>query len=313
MGAFISRRTSAKIDGRIAGIAAHREGRRAVSPAVLAVTTHAANAMAATEEMVQIPIAFEMVAVIVASASGVLAAREKKLDLIGAIGLAVIVSLGGGLTRDIILQEHDVYILQQPLALPVSIGTAAAVFAFPWMVEKPDRLIAVLDIFSVGLFAVMGADKTMAYGYPPITCVMMGFITAVGGGMLRDICLARVPYIFQRSNLYAMAAIAGAITYMVLIESLGMWNIAAAIISVALTMFIRWWSLRYNIMSPTEFDPHKLPEPVKKVARPVVRPIQRAGRRISAKTSHKAEYARTRLRDGSDLKHDGSTRDRRSQ
>ena len=165
-----------------------------MSPAVLAVTAHAANAMALGEEMVQIPIAFEMVAVIVAAASGVLAARENKLDLIGAIGLAVLVSLGGGLTRDVILQEHNVYILQQPLALPVSIGTAAAVFAFPWMVEKPDRLISVLDIFAVGLFAVMGADKTMAYGYPPITCVMMGFITAVGGGMLRDICLARVPY-----------------------------------------------------------------------------------------------------------------------
>ena len=144
-----------------------------MSPAVLAVTAHAANAMALGEEMVPIPIAFEMVAVIVAAASGVLAARENKLDLIGAIGLAVLVSLGGGLTRDVILQEHNVYILQQPLALPVSIGTAAAVFAFPWMVEKPDRLISVLDIFAVGLFAVMGADKTMAYGYPPITCVMM--------------------------------------------------------------------------------------------------------------------------------------------
>ena len=48
---------------------------------------------------------------------------------------------------------------------------------------------------------------------------------------------------------------------MTLIESLGMWNIAAATISVALTMLIRWWSIRYNIMSPTEFDPHKLPEP----------------------------------------------------
>ena len=59
-----------------------------MSPAVLAVTAHAANAMALGEEMVPIPIAFEMVAVIVAAASGVLAARENKLDLIGAIGLA---------------------------------------------------------------------------------------------------------------------------------------------------------------------------------------------------------------------------------
>ena len=265
-------------------------------PAVLAATQSAASISSAAGQTVAIPIAFEMLAVIVASAGGVLSARESKLDLIGAIGLAVIVSLGGGLIRDVILQVGDVYILQQPLALPVSIATAAAVFMFPMVVEKPDRLVAALDIFSVGLFAVMGADKTMVYGYPPVTCVMMGFFTAVGGGMLRDICLARVPYIFQRSNLYAIAAIAGAIAYMTLIESLGMWNIAAATISVALTMLIRWWSIRYNIMSPTEFDPHKLPEPVKKVARPVVRPIQRAGHHVSAKTRQAAARARDRKR-----------------
>lgn len=267
-----------------------------MSPAALAVTAHAANASAVGSEFVAIPIAFEMVAVIVASASGVLAARENKLDLMGAIGLAVLVSLGGGLIRDIILQEHNVYILQQPLALPVSIGTAAAVFAFPAVVEKPDRLIAVLDIFAVGLFAVMGADKTMAYGYPPLTCVMMGFFTAVGGGMLRDVCLARVPYIFQRSNLYAIAAIMGAAAYMILIESLGMWNIAAAFIATALTMFIRWWSIRYNIMSPTEVDLHKLPEPVKKVARPVVRPLRRAGNHISERTERALERSRASRR-----------------
>lgn len=265
-------------------------------PAVLAATQSAASISSAAGQTVAIPIAFEMLAVIVASAGGVLSARESKLDLIGAIGLAVIVSLGGGLIRDVILQVGDVYILRQPLALPVSIATAAAVFMFPMVVEKPDRLVAALDIFSVGLFAVMGADKTMVYGYPPVTCVMMGFFTAVGGGMLRDICLARVPYIFQRSNLYAIAAIAGAIAYMTLIECLGMWNIAAATISVALTMLIRWWSIRYNIMSPTEFDPHKLPEPVKKVARPVVRPIQRAGHHVSAKTSQAAARARDRKR-----------------
>lgn len=265
-------------------------------PAVLAATQSAASISSAAGQTVAIPIAFEMLAVIVASAGGVLSARESKLDLIGAIGLAVIVSLGGGLIRDVILQVGDVYILRQPLALPVSIATAAAVFMFPMVVEKPDRLVAALDIFSVGLFAVMGADKTMVYGYPPVTCVMMGFFTAVGGGMLRDICLARVPYIFQRSNLYAIAAIAGVIAYMTLIESLGMWNIAAATISVALTMLIRWWSIRYNIMSPTEFDPHKLPEPVKKVARPVVRPIQRAGHHVSAKTSQAAARARDRKR-----------------
>lgn len=263
-------------------------------PAVLAVTQSAASASVIASESVAIPLAFELLAVVVAAATGALTARENKLDLVGAIGLAVLVSLGGGLIRDVILQEGNVYILRQPLALPVAVATAAAVFTFPVMVEKPDRLVAILDIFSVGLFAVMGADKTMLYGYPAITCVMMGFFTAVGGGLLRDVCLARVPYIFQRSNLYAIAAIAGALTYIVLVQCLDIWNIAAAVISVAVTMAVRWWSIRYNIMSPTEVDLHKLPEPVKKVARPVVRPMRKAAQHVSIKTSQAAEQARLR-------------------
>ena len=263
-------------------------------PAVLAVTQSAVSASVIASESVAIPLAFELLAGVVAAATGALTARENKLDLVGAIGLAVLVSLGGGLIRDVILQEGNVYILRQPLALPVAIATAAAVFTFPVMVEKPDRLVAILDIFSVGLFAVMGADKTMLYGYPAITCVMMGFFTAVGGGLLRDVCLARVPYIFQRSNLYAIAAIAGALTYIVLVQCLDIWNIAAAVISVAVTMAVRWWSIRYNIMSPTEVDLHKLPEPVKKVARPVVRPVRKAAQHVSAKTSQAAERARLR-------------------
>lgn len=261
-------------------------------PAVLAVTQSAVSASVIASESVAIPLAFELLAVVVAAATGALTARENKLDLVGAIGLAVLVSLGGGLIRDVILQEGNVYVLRQPLALPVAIATAAAVFTFPVMVEKPDRLVAILDIFSVGLFAVMGADKTMLYGYPAITCVMMGFFTAVGGGLLRDVCLARVPYIFQRSNLYAIAAIAGALTYIVLVQCLDIWNIAAAVIGVAVTMAVRWWSIRYNIMSPTEVDLHKLPEPVKKVARPVVRPVRKAAQHVSTKTSQAAERAR---------------------
>ncbi len=263
-------------------------------PAVLAVTQSAVSASVIASESVAIPLAFELFAVVVAAATGALTARENKLDLVGAIGLAVLVSLGGGLIRDVILQEGNVYILRQPLALPVAVATATAVFTFPVMVEKPDRLVAALDIFSVGLFAVMGADKTMLYGYPAITCVMMGFFTAVGGGLLRDVCLARVPYIFQRSNLYAIAAIAGALTYIVLVQYLDIWNIAAAVMSVAVTMAVRWWSIRYNIMSPTEVDLHKLPEPVKKVARPVVRPVRKAAQHVSTKTSQAAEQARLR-------------------
>ena len=207
----------------------------------------------AASQMVPVPIGFEMLAVVTASATGALAAREQKLDLIGAICLAVVCSLGGGLLRDMILQVGSVYFLDQPLALPASVITAAITFVIPSLLEKQDRLIAILDIFSVGLFAATGADKAYVYGFEPLICVTMGFFTAVGGGMIRDVCLGRTPAIFQPSNVYAVAAIGGAVAYVVLAD-MDISNIIALIICVATTMLLRFISLAYDIKSPADMD-----------------------------------------------------------
>ena len=225
--------------------------------ALLAATTPAVLATVAgggvASQMVTVPIGFEMLAVVTASVTGALTAREQKLDLVGAICLAVLCSLGGGLLRDVTLQVGSVYILDQPLALPAAVITAAITFVIPSLLEKQDRLIAILDIFAVGLFAATGADKAYVYGFEPIVCVMMGFFTAVGGGMLRDICLGRTPYIFQRSNFYAVAAIGGAVSY-VLLADLDISHIIAVIVCVAVTMLLRFISLAYDIKSPTDMD-----------------------------------------------------------
>lgn len=221
----------------------------AAAPASVAAT--AVGSTASTP--VSVPVWLELIAIVVASVSGALTAREKKLDLVGAVCLAVICSLGGGLLRDMVLQVGNVYILNQPVAMPAAIITAAVVFVAPAVVAKQDRLIAVLDIFAVGLYAATGADKALVYGFDPIICITMGFFTGVGGGMLRDVFLGRVPYIFQRSNLYAVAAIAGATTYVALAAA-GVPHVVGVVACVAVTMGLRWLSLRYNIMSPTEVD-----------------------------------------------------------
>lgn len=231
-------------------------------PVIAAVTVTAG----AAGEQVAVPFWLEMLAVVVASISGSLAAREHKLDYMGGIALAVTCGLGGGIIRDVILQCGDVYILNQPLALPISIATATCAFIFPDIVEKPDRLIAVLDIFAVGLYAAVGADKAMIYSLTPINCVMMGFFTAVGGGMMRDVFLGQTPAIFQRGNLYALASIAGGATYVALVQPLCISKPIALVACVAVTMGLRWLSLRFNILSPTEVNLSKVKEPIKKVA-----------------------------------------------
>ena len=83
---------------------------------------------------------------------------------------------------------------------------------------------------------------------------MMGFFTAVGGGMLRDGFMGVVPGIFQRTNFYAIAAIAGSASYVSLVMGGIMSNVAALVVCVIVTMGLRWLSLRFDIKSPTEED-----------------------------------------------------------
>lgn len=232
------------------GIVQTRNSKEPILPVVAAitVTSHASDAMVA------IPFWLEMFAVVAASISGVLVAREHKLDLVGAVALAVVCGLGGGLLRDMTLQVGNVYILNQPMALPLSIATAAIIYIFPAIVDKPEKLIPLLDIISVGIYAATGADKALVYGFAPAVCIMMGFFTAVGGGMLRDGFMGVVPGIFQRTNFYAIAAIAGSTSYVCLVMSGIMSNVAALVVCVVVTMGLRWLSLRFDIKSPTEED-----------------------------------------------------------
>ena len=232
------------------GIVQTRNSKEPILPVVAAitVTSHASDAMVA------IPFWLEMFAVVAASISGVLVAREHKLDLVGAVALAVVCGLGGGLLRDMTLQVGNVYILNQPMALPLSIATAAIIYIFPAIVDKPEKLIPLLDIISVGIYAATGADKALVYGFAPAVCIMMGFFTAVGGGMLRDGFMGVVPGIFQRTNFYAIAAIAGSASYVCLVMSGLVSNVVALVVCVVVTMGLRWLSLRLDIKSPTEDD-----------------------------------------------------------
>lgn len=240
---------------------------------------------------VTIPIQLELVAVIIASIAGVLAARECKLDILGAVGLGVVCGLGGGLLRDMILQVGDVYILKQPLALPLSMATGAVIYLFPELVEH-ERLVSLLDIFAVGLYAATGADKALVYGLGPLVAVMMGFFTAVGGGMLRDVFLGRVPYIFQRSNFYAFAAIAGSTSYVLMIEHTMFDHVAALAVCTIVTMAVRFVSLQLDIMSPGEEDLQRMTRPLLRFGGRALRAPLRAALRPRAKNARKREIER---------------------
>lgn len=206
-----------------------------------------------TQTAVAIPAVLELGAVMAGAISGALDGCDKKLDIIGVCVLALITALGGGLVRDIILPTDSIYMLDNPLTVILTTVVGVAAFFFSGLFYKLDRPIAVFDIISVALFTVAGADKALLAGYGLIPCVLMGVITGVGGGGLRDICLGRIPNIFKSSNYYAICSFAGAVSYFALVE-LHVAKLVAATVCVAVVVGLRWLSLRFNLITAEARD-----------------------------------------------------------
>lgn len=200
---------------------------------------------------VSLPDWVELLSVIVGSLYGIVVARERKLDLIGFIGMALLCGLGGGLLRDMAMQRGGVYLIDSPFAIPAATATAIVGFFFSRQLVRHPNLLEWLDILAVGLFAVMGTDKAMVFGLSVWACVLMGTLTGVGGGMLRDVFLGDVPKIFQSNYFYAICAIAGSLAYYVAVSAFSLYKLWAAVLCVCVTVALRRLSLRFNIVSPS--------------------------------------------------------------
>lgn len=201
-----------------------------------------------------IPLWLDLASVMVGALSGVLVAQERKLDLIGFMALSVLGGLGGGLIRDMIMQRGGIYALDSQFAIPSVVIVACAGFLFPSFLTKHPKSLEWIDILSVGLFAAAGTDKAMAFYLSPWACVLMGTLTGVGGGMARDIFIGNTPRIFQRSNYYAICAIAGSLVSYTAVFGLYMHRPIAAALCVLATVALRRISLTYNLLSPADID-----------------------------------------------------------
>lgn len=206
---------------------------------------------------VGIPFWLELLSVVVGGITGGIAASERKLDFVGATALAVICGLGGGLIRDISMQVGEVYMLSSDLVLLSTIAGGLFAYFFSGIFDRLSGALHWLDIFSVALFTVTGADKALVFGFSPVVAVFMGVITGVGGGMLRDVLTGEVPHIFQGgTNLYAACSAVGGIVYCVCVM-LQFRKAFASLICIVVTVAMRWASLQFNIVSPepTDFTP----------------------------------------------------------
>lgn len=202
-----------------------------------------------------LPMWIDIAAVLVGSSFGALTAAERKLDLLGALGLGFLCGLGGGLIRDMIMQVGNVYMLRNPMAILASLVASAFVFFFSGLFRsrRIDKVTATFDMLSVALFAASGTDKAIVYGLAFLPAVFMGLMTGVGGGMLRDTFLGDVPQIFRPGNLYALCALGGSCVYWLMVYA-GFVKWLACFACVVVVLGLRWVSIKYNIVTPSDVD-----------------------------------------------------------
>lgn len=227
-----------------------------------------------TAVAVSLPAWLDLASVAVGGISGALVAKERKLDPIGFIGLSMLCGLGGGLIRDMAMQVGSTYMLESPYAIPATVAIGFAVFFFGRLFERVPDLIEWVDIISVGLFALGGTDKAVVYGLLPVSAVLMGTLTGVGGGMLRDVFLGDVPRIFKPSNYYAVCAVAGSAVYYALVVGAGLDKYLSAAALMVVTVGLRRWSLSHGATTP---GAHDLTPALKRVVREHAR--SRGGKR----------------------------------
>ncbi|NPC95251.1 trimeric intracellular cation channel family protein [Nocardioides sp. zg-DK7169] len=154
-------------------------------------------------------VVLDLVGIFVFAVTGAIVGVRKGLDVFGCLILAGTTGLGGGFLRDVLIGAVPPAALADWRYLMAPVAAGLLTFFFHPAVGRMERTINVLDAFGLSVFCVSGALKALEYGLGPLPAALMGMVTGVGGGMLRDVLAGRVPVVF-RGELYGTPAFAGA-------------------------------------------------------------------------------------------------------
>lgn len=193
----------------------------------------------------------EYFAVAVCAISAVLAAEGKRMDLFGVLVLALVTAVGGGTVRDLCLGAEPVFWIQQPHHVWMALMAAAVTFVVVRFVHLPQRMLAIADAFGLALFGIAGTEKALAFGTPGIVAILLGIVTGVAGGILRDVLRREIPWVFQAEvDLYATAVFAGALVFVLLRE----WMPPSEnhrYIGMAVILLLRLAAMKWRLRLPT--------------------------------------------------------------
>lgn len=176
------------------------------------------------------------------------AVRAERLDIFGVITLGMFTGLGGGTIRDVLLDALPpaTFMDWRYLALAAVGGLVA--FALGHLLDRLGMAITVLDAVGLSVFAVLGAFKALDLGFGVVQAVIVGTITAVGGGTIRDVLIGRIPTVL-RSELYAIPAVLGA-GCAAAADSLGYRGTLAALAAAAVCFIVRMIGVRFDLNAP---------------------------------------------------------------
>lgn len=200
-----------------------------------------------------IPLWIDLLAVGIGSLQGAAFAaqfRDRRLDLLGVAIIGIAVGFGGGLIRDLLLNQVPLA-LQSNWYLPVATGAALTGMLLQRVVHRLGVTVNVLDAASIGMFCALGTTKALALGLPVVPAIFVGSVAAVGGSILRDLLLNLPIAIMQVGSLYAVAAIAGASTLVVL-DTLGVDVFLAGLVCVVVTFGVRVLAVAFHWTLPEQ-------------------------------------------------------------
>lgn len=183
--------------------------------------------------------------------SGIMVAIQKKFDFFGVIILAFVTSIGGGTLRDIMIGSTPVGWMKSEIHVITILAAVPICYFLSGHLQKARKTFLIFDTLGIGLFTILGMEKALEIGLSPVVAVMMGVVSAVFGGVLRDVLSNDVPMVF-RKEIYAFACLSGALVYLGLnyISDVSAFNMLAAI---SVVIVIRVLSLRYTWSIP--FNP----------------------------------------------------------
>lgn len=196
----------------------------------------------------------DLTGVFVFALSGASLAARKGFDAVGVLVLALVTGLGGGMVRDVLLASGPPVALREADYLLVPAVAAGIVLLVPRLVERLRRPVLVFDAMGLGLFAVTGTVRALGHDLDAGAAVLLGALTAVGGGIMRDVLASEVPLIFRAdSRLYAVPAILGAAGVVVLWET-GTYTTVAGFAVAGGVVAVRLLALRFRWGAPTPRD-----------------------------------------------------------